>query len=256
MKRFIGIDIGGSAIKVLSVNQSWKHSKDFVAVATPKNKRAFLKAITSVVESLSSQPIDGIGIGVPGIVDAKRGVLVHAPNLSFLNKWNVKRFFAKYRIPVRVDNDSRCFLRAEAVLGVGRGKRYIAVLTMGTGVGGGLFIDGKVYYGAKGAAGEFGHMVVDRKKTIEELAGKNASASTKNKNEAVGIGIANIINAFDPEIVIMGGGGIVTKSISLKKVRSIAKKFILSEKSKKTPIVTGRFGEKSGALGAALLFVK
>ena len=249
----IGIDIGGTEIKLLRVDGN-KRGR-FLSIQTPRTKRRLLARLSSAVISfIHDGPVSGIGIGAPGIVDRRNGVLVHSPNLPFLNRWNIKRFFKKFNVPVKIDNDSRCFLRGEAVYGAGRGKKYIAVLTIGTGVGGGLLLDGKVYFGKHSGAGEFGHMVVNHGKTLEELAGKRAFKKYGDRSAVVGTGVANIVNAFDPEIVILGGGALYAKKMNIQKVRTIAARHIMSPQEKHIPIVKGKLGPSAGALGATLLF--
>lgn len=254
---YLGIDIGGSTIKLVLASLDGKRKNGSVVIKTPKRRKRFLRVLANAVRVCAAGgAVAGIGIGLPGIVDPKGGTLVNAPNLPFLNGWNVKNFFKKFKVPAKIDNDSRCFLRAEAAYGAGRGYKQIAVLTVGTGVGGGLFLDGKMYYGSRAGAGEFGHMVVNQKKTLEELAGKEAFKRGGDRNEIVGIGIANIINAFDPEVVILGGGGIFGKKLNILAIRKSARKYIMSPFGKKTKIVRGAIGEYAGALGAALLFRK
>lgn len=254
---YLGIDIGGSQIKILVLDANGKKRKGALTIKTPKRRRRFLKVLGGAVKAIvAGGNITGIGVGVPGIIDPKKGTLVSAPNMPFLNGWNVKNFFRKFRVPVRADNDSRCFLRAEARYGVGRGFKQIAVLTIGTGVGGGLFIDGRVYFGKHSGAGEFGHMVVNRGKTLEQLAGKKAFEKHGDRSEIVGIGVANIVNAFDPEIIILGGGGIFQKTLRIPKIRAVAKQHIMSPAGKRVRIVRGKLGEYAGAIGAALLVKK
>ncbi len=253
----LGIDIGGTETKIICTTALWKKRGLALTIKTPKTKRSFLKVLSRAVKSfLMESSVAGIGIGAPGIVDPKRGILMHVPNLPFLNRWNIKRFFRKFKVPIKIDNDSRCFLRAEAIAGAGKGKKYIAVLTIGTGIGGGLLMDGKVYFGKHSGAGEFGHMVVNQGKTLEQLAGKKAFLKYGDRSEIIGIGIANIVNGFDPEIVILGGGSAYKKKLNFQKIKNTARKYILSPSSKKTPIVVGKIGEYAGAFGGALLFRK
>jgi glucokinase len=251
---YLGIDIGGSNIKLALVTAEGK-KKNVAVVTTPRRKKRFLAVLGGAIHAfVAGRALRGIGVGIPGIVDPRKGTLVNAPNLPFLNGWNVKNFFKKFHIPVRVDNDSRCFLRAEAAFGAGRGHRHIAILTVGTGVGGGLFIDGQVYFGSRSGAGEFGHMIVNHGKTLEQLAGKEAFEKHGDRSEIVGIGVANIVNAFDPEIIILGGGGIFQKTLQIQKIRSVAKRHIMSPMGKHVRIVRGKLGEYAGAIGAMLLF--
>lgn len=250
---YLGIDIGGSKISGVLLGGS----KIFPAfnIKTPKNKESFFLSLAREInKAKSAQRIIGIGAGLPGIVDGQKGVLVNSPNIKFLNGWQAKKFFSIFHKSVRIDNDSRCFLRAEAALGAGRGHKNIAAITVGTGIGGGIMIGGKIYPGKNYGAGEFGHMVIDGRKSFEQMAAKRAFLRMGDRSAVVGIGAANLINALDPDIVILGGGGVSSGGVRIGTVKKTAKKYIMSPLSKNTPIAKGRLGDKAQAIGAALLF--
>ena len=249
----LGIDIGGTKIRVILLDNKTKPIFGF-NISTPKNKKLFLESLENAIKNIIKEhKISGIGIGLPGIVDVKQGVLIKAPNLPFLNNWQAKKFFLKFSRNIEIDNDSRCFVLAEAKLGAGRGFKNIVGLTIGTGIGGGIIISGKIYRGENNSAGEFGHIIIDNHKTFEQLAAKEAFIKYGDRSEVIGIGIANIINIINPAIVILGGGGIVFGKIKIEKIKKIAKKYIMSPLARKTPIVKGKLSENSPAIGAALL---
>lgn len=259
---YLGVDIGGTNIKAVMLNGRGTVSRCFV-IATSTRKARFFKNLRLFVQKITSdKKITGIGVGVPGIVDARRGVLVKAPNLPFLNGWRVKYFFQRFTHRVLVDNDSRCFLRAEVEAGAARGERNVVGITIGTGIGGGILIDGKMYRGSRGGAGEFGHMMIrvrsqkrikDKNYEWEELAAKKAFLEHGDRSEMIGIGVANLINAFDPDMVVLGGGGVMGGGVRLEEVRRIARTYTLSPLGKKIPIVKGKLGDRAQAIGAALL---
>lgn len=252
---YLGVDIGGTKIGGIVLD---KTSQKMVAVfntATPKNKKDFLKALEEKISStMKKYKISGIGIGLPGIVDAKNDVLARAPNLPFLKNWRARKFFSKFGKKIMIGNDSQCFLIAEAKLGAGKACRNIAAMTIGTGIGGGLMIDGKIYHGKNNSAGEFGHMIINKRETLEKLGAKKAFLKMGDRSEIIGIGVANIINALNPDIVILGGGGVASGGVKLDIVRKIAKKYIISPLAKKTQIIKSKLGENASATGAALLF--
>ena len=255
---YIGIDIGGTKIKSIVFDAKNKLIKKETTIKTPKNKKDFLNQLGKIVLELGKgNKIKGIGVGLPGVV-GYLGILIKAPNLPFLNNWNARDFFRKYKIPVKIDNDSRCFLRAETKSGAGYGHKNIVGLTIGTGIGGGIIINGKMYQGKTNSAGEFGHTIFQeegrKEKSFEELGGKEAFFKFGDRSRIVGIGVANLINAIDPDIVILGGGGINNGSLKMDVIKKIAKKYIISPLAKKTPIVKGKLGDKAQAIGAALLF--
>ncbi|QQG45082.1 MAG: ROK family protein [Candidatus Sungiibacteriota bacterium] len=257
MAYYLGVDIGGTKIRAVLMQGLDDRKPQCFVITTPKNKKRFLDVLWKFLRKVAGpKKLTGIGVGVPGVVNKNRGTLIKAPNLSFLNGWNANKFFARFKVPVRTDNDSRCFLRAEAIRGAGKGYKNIVALTIGTGIGGGIMIDGKIYYGSRSGAGEFGHMIVGNNKTFEQLAGKRAFLKYGDRSKLIGVGVANLINAFDPDIVILGGGGVTSGAVKIGMVRRLAKKYTMSPPAQKTPIVRGKLGDTAAAMGAVLLWKK
>lgn len=249
----LGIDVGGTKIRAVLLNNKNKAFFCF-NIATPKNRKLFLEALESEIgKIIKNKNISSIGIGLPGIIDIKKGVLIKSQNLPYLENWQIKKSFLKFNKNIKIENDSRCFLIAEAFLGAGRKFKNIIALTIGTGIGGGIMIDGKIYYGKNYGAGEFGYTVIQDGKTLEQLGAKNAFLKYGDRSKIIGIGVANLINSFDPDIVILGGGGITNKGINLDIVKKIVRKYVISSFAKNTPIINGKLGENSQAIGAALL---
>ena len=249
----IGIDIGGTKIRGVLVGGKNKIVARF-SIETPKDKKIFLLALKDEVEKfLQKGKVVKIGVGLPGIVDVENGKLIKAPNLSNLNGWQAKSFFAKFCKNVKIDNDSRCFLLAESRLGAGRGYKNIVGIAIGTGIGGAIMINGKIQYGSNFSAGELGHMILDDHKTLEELAGKSAYEQHGDRSNIIGLGVASMINIFNPEIVILGGGAVAVGNVDVAIVKKNALSYIMSPLAKKTPIVRARLGKEAQAIGAALL---
>jgi glucokinase len=156
----IGIDVGGT--KVLGVVLD---DGDAVVaehrVPTPRGGDAVVAAVAEVAAELRTPDVVGVGAGVPGFVD-RSGVLRFAPNLPGVRELPVRARLADATgLPVRVDNDATCALWAEHVLGACADVDDAVLVTLGTGIGGGLLLDGRLARGANGFAGEPGHMVVD-----------------------------------------------------------------------------------------------
>lgn len=262
-KIYLGIDIGGTKIKAILLEEESLNSpfsliakKDFFLIDTPRNKKDFLNGLARFIDSIfKNKIISGIGVGLPGIVDSEKNILIKAPNLPFLKNWELQDFLKKWSGNIKTDNDSRCFLRAEAICGAGIGFKNIIGIARGTGIGGGIMIEGKIYRGLNNRAGEFGHTIIDNKKTFEEVAGKAAFINFGDKSDFIGIGVANLINIFDPELVILGGGGITCGAVKMDIVKNTAKKYIISQPVKKTKIVKTKLGDKAGSIGAAALFL-
>jgi len=234
-KLIIGVDIGGSKINIIVWN-----GKEVI-----DNWRTEEVSLAKLKEGISYFDILKLGIGVAGILDHKTGRILNSPNLKFFEGLCFKKFLKK---DVRFDNDVSCFLRAEAKLGVAKGYKNILAVVMGTGIGGAIIINQKlIYQGSHGSAGEFGEMVLEGGKTWEKLY--QASKGNDQKQAQIhAFAFANLINIFDPEIIVLGGGG-----AKLPK-RELMEKFIISPLAKKTKVVFGKFGSNAVAIGAALLF--
>lgn len=261
----IGIDIGGSKINAIVFNNG-KVLKS-VKISTPKKSRAyFLEELEALVSKLildiGDKKVSGIGCGVAGALDLEKGIVLGATNIKILNGFNIKNWLAdKFNCDVKVDNDARCFTRGEYLFGAGRGHKNIVGVTLGTGIGGGIIVNGKMLYGANDSAGELGHVVIYHSEDLEVLTVKwmrklkFSKIAVKNFEKNLGVGFANIINILDPEVIIIGGGASGILKSSLPKVKKIMNKFIISSKSQKNvKIIIGKLGENAGAIGAAALF--
>ncbi|MBQ8391845.1 MAG: ROK family protein [Clostridia bacterium] len=162
---YIGIDVGGTSIKAGVVN----HAGDIItkyAVPTPlDNNENFLKAMLESVQvalkeaNVKADEIEAIGIGAPGVVDREKGLLVNSPNIPYINA-PVREYLQKNlkNVPVLVENDANSAALGEYYK-ADNAKNFVFI-TLGTGVGGGVVIDGKLFTGTNGAAGELGHVVI------------------------------------------------------------------------------------------------
>ncbi|MDI6831716.1 MAG: ROK family protein [Actinomycetota bacterium] len=161
----IGIDLGGT--KTAGIILDGEHIEERFREETDASSqegvlRGLMRACSCLLEEAARKGIgiEAVGLGIAGFVDFERGVVTEAPNHP-LKDAHVKEILeAETGLPVFVDNDANVAALAEARLGAGRGARYLVHLTLGTGIGGGIIIDGNVYRGALGAAAELGHMIV------------------------------------------------------------------------------------------------
>lgn len=258
----IGVDIGGTEIKAGIVSNNKIIKK--VVVKTGKTKEEIIRNILDVIKSLMNEKINFIGVGIPGPADYEKGVIGDTPNLP-LKGVNVKKIISKrFRKKVVIDNDANCFVLGESLR---LKKKNVIGLTLGTGIGGGIVIDSKLYHG-KGNAGELGHCTIkfdgpksvnngdleayvsgkaikrDYKKSPKELKSIRA---WKEIGEKIGIGIANIINAFDPDVVVLGGN--ISKAFNLFKTGM--NKEVKKRAVSKVSVVRGN--DDSGIVGAANL---
>jgi glucokinase len=166
----IGVDIGGTKVAAGMVDASGKILTQ-LRKPMPSNDgpEAGLKAVTSAIDSLlgaetaSSQvQVRAIGICAPGPLDPKSGVVLNPPNLPCWRDFPLAaRVAAIYNVPVKVDNDANAAALAETIWGAARGYRYVFYATVGTGIGTGIVLDGRIYHGHTGAAGEGGHVTID-----------------------------------------------------------------------------------------------
>jgi glucokinase len=254
MKKYLGVDIGGSKIKKIEMSDGNIISGSFEIIDTPKNMDKFLSSLANfIIASVSSSVFSGIGLCLPGMLDIKNKILSKAPNLPFLNGWNFGEFLDQFGLPFKVENDSKCFLLAEFKLGIVKNYKNIVGLNIGTGIGGGLIIDGKIYPGAHNNAQEFGHMIIDNFKTLEELGSAKTILNKDDRAKIIGAGVSNLINAFDPEAVVLGGGGVVDGYVDVEEISKWARKFIISPLCLETPILKTKLGFPASAIGAALL---
>lgn len=166
-KDVIGIDVGGTNIKFGIVTPKGKVLNEFSLPAhADQNPRKVLEQITSginkILEIKSLEQFSGIGIGIPGKVDVKKGIVTSAPNFAEWDRVNVKKYLSKkFRTRIEIDNDANCAALGELHFGIGKKIKSFVMITLGTGVGGGIIIDGKLIRGESGGAGEIGHVSID-----------------------------------------------------------------------------------------------
>lgn len=248
-----GIDIGGTNIKFGIFNKEGNLLKTWKASSKPifqqENIPSFIIDELKKNENLSN--ISAIGIGIPGLV-TNDGIVRESPNFPQWNDVPISKMFSEVlNIPIKVENDANLFTIGEGTFGSAKNYKNYVGITLGTGVGGGIVIDGKLLRGSKGMAGEIGHIVIHPsgpicscgkkgcleayssataiKKMMEQQTGLQLEADEVAKLASkgdklalkifekvgyhLGIGIATIVNLLDIEMVVIGGG--VSSSFSL-----------------------------------------
>ena len=157
--RTVGVDVGGT--KCLAVALESGRIVGERRVPTPVGEESVLDAIASAATAVAGESqILGVGVGVPGLVD-RNGVLRFAPNLPGVNDLAIRaELEARLGLPVKVDNDATCAAWGERQLGAAQGYDDVVLVTLGTGIGGGIVAGGRLVRGANGFAGEIGHMVI------------------------------------------------------------------------------------------------
>ncbi|OGU20224.1 MAG: hypothetical protein A3K13_11415 [Gemmatimonadetes bacterium RIFCSPLOWO2_12_FULL_68_9] len=171
MRVIVGVDLGGTNIVVGGVPEDGGAVYALASERTPVQLGAeavvqvIVRMIQTCVEGTRRQApgadVVGVGIGAPGPLDTKRGIVIFAPNLSWHNMPLRDRIADAVRLPTTLDNDANCAVLGEWWQGAARGARFVVGLTIGTGVGGGIVLDGQLFHGAADVAGEIGHTSID-----------------------------------------------------------------------------------------------
>jgi predicted NBD/HSP70 family sugar kinase len=294
-KYIIGLDVGATKISAGLVYENKIPKLIKILTESEKGKEAVIKNILKAISVFVNPKVKAISVGIAGQVDSKNGVLVSSPNMSkTVKKIPLKKIIEKeFRKKTFIENDVNCFTLGEATYGAGKKYKNVIGLTLGTGIGGGIVLDKEIYHGKQGLAGEFGHMTIiengyvcscgkkghlevyasgramenlyyqftGKKKdalAIEKLAlrrEKNAVRVVEIMSNALGIGLANIINILNPDIIIIGGGLAKAKLIWLPAILK-AKREVVYPVLKTTKIVKSKLGDKASILGAALITEK
>ena len=315
----VGVDIGGTNTVVGVVAGTGGEPE---AVRTrPTNSAGGADAVVDDVVRMAGEVIEealdgrggdrdrivGVGIGCPGPLDLERGLVLSTPNLGWTNYPIRDRIAHRLGLPAALDNDANCATLGEWWRGAGRGVRHLAGVTLGTGIGGGLIIDGKLVRGASGTAGEFGHTTIDLNGRrcacgnygcLEAYAsGPNIAARAREGIEAgyqsvlvdlvegdlsritaltvcdalllgdrhahevmletakvLGAGIANIVNMFNPEMVVIVGGVTRAGEHLFAPLRAEVRRRAFDVAVEACRIVPGEL-DAPGVIGAAGLFL-
>jgi len=196
--------------------------------------------------------ISAVGIGMAGVMDVNRKVALYSPNIKFVKNFNFNQLFGK-KTKIALANDAKCFALAEAKLGQGKNYNSVVGVILGTGVGSGLILDGKIYAGRHYGAGEVGRMLYDGKHTFEVLFQKARDAhNNKQLSQIVGVLLGDICRVLDPDIVVLGGGSALDKERKFVDGAKIICSRMLSSYRIKPRIVVSKL-KNAGAIGAALL---
>jgi glucokinase len=162
----VGVDVGGTNLVAGTLPEDGSEILGVVSEPTMSAQgadavisRIVKLAKASIVES--GKKVDGVGIGSPGPLDTESGIVLLTPNLGWTNMPLRDRVSEGLGLPATLDNDANCAIFGEWWRGAARGSNYVIGLTLGTGIGGGIVIDGEIYHGVTDVAGEFGHVTID-----------------------------------------------------------------------------------------------
>jgi glucokinase len=164
----IGVDVGGTIIKIGVIDDNGRILlQEKMRTEADRGSDVIISSIIQNIDailakgSLRQEDVTSIGLGVPGTADSENGVVVYAPNLFWRNVEIVKSIQRVFDVPIYVAQDTCAAAWAEYLVGVGQGRRSVASVTLGTGIGCGMVLEGRIFHGALNTAGEFGHQIVE-----------------------------------------------------------------------------------------------
>ena len=284
----IGIDLGGTKIEGILLDDSLNVIQR-TRIHTPKNNYSkIIGEIFSLVNNLSKNINDyTIGVCTPGAISKKTGLLKNSNTKCLIGMPIKEDLEKKLEKKIVIENDANCFAMSEAIMGSAKNYSVVFGVIMGTGVGGGIIIDGKIHYGRTSIAGEWGHHTLNPngnrcycgkkgcvetyisgpalEKRWEEISGEKESLPDiiKNPNslqfgqwkheflDNFGTGLANVIDILDPDVIVLGGGLSNIDFLYSEGVPIVYQK-VFSDLVD-TPILKNTLGDSAGVFGAALL---
>ena len=287
--RVIGVDLGGTKILtgVVAPDGTIEHRRE---TPTPvESQDAVLAGLDAAVEELLDDRIVALGFGIPSRIDQQTGRLEGSVNIPLGEIDFRARMSERFRLPVGIENDANAATYAEFVAGAGRGTRTMVMLTLGTGCGGGVVVDGTLFRGWA----EFGHIVIeyDGIPCQGSCTGRGhleayvtGTAATKLAREAfgpavdahrlvrlaaegdarareildgmgrrLGAGIGSLVNVFDPELVVIGGGFAAAGDFLLEPAREVMRREALAPDGGRVQVVRAELGTAAGLIGAGLV---
>jgi glucokinase len=306
-RRVIGIDAGGTKLLGGVVDEQLvvhhRVRRGWRGADRGETLDVFVEAVEEV--RAAAPDVDAVGFGIPSLVDQETGRSVWSNHLPLDDVPFRDLMSERLGLPVHVDNDSNLALLAEHRHGAARGARHALMVALGTGIGGGIVIDGRVYRGAGGAAGELGHLVVDMHgpdcpgdcpgrgcleviasgraiglegeaagradprsalgrrlaeggeitgQFVTELAHSGDPAAVAALEEVarrLGAGLTGLVNVFNPEVIVIGGGAVAAGELLLGPARAAVAEQALPWAREAVRIVPAHFGDESGMVGAA-----
>jgi glucokinase len=216
--------------------------------------------------------VTAIGICAPGPLNPKTGVVLNPPNLPGWRYIELRRLAEeRFQLPVRVENDCNAAGLAEARFGAAKGSSNVFYAAIGTGIGSGIILDGKIYHGKNGAAAEGGHVSIDYLSDIICRCGSRgciealASGHVLDRLGAydldeiamqIGAWLGSVVSLLDPEIIVIGGGVSKIGEPLFEKLRGIVPKRTVNPYAGDLPIVPAKFGAEAGIVGAAAVMME
>lgn len=295
MRVAVGLDMGGTKIHAGLVDSEGRvHAARKIATPVADGPNGIFEAMRTLICQLLAQAegheVVGIGLGIPGLQDRKRGLSINSPNLGWRNI-PVLSQFAEFGLPLDMENDVRCHALGEQHFGAGRGVQNFVLLTFGTGIGSGIVLNGELFQGAFGMPGEIGHLRIvedgpecgcGKRGCLEAMAGgkgigrrardaglapdaralfhlaaageQRALALLEQVCRELGWGVATMANLFNPERIIIGGGIAEVGELLFAPLRRYAEAEAVPGIRGTFQLVPAALHEEAGTVGAAALF--
>ncbi|MCX5766932.1 MAG: ROK family protein [Gemmatimonadetes bacterium] len=316
----IGVDLGGTKISVGAMLASGgrviaHHTEPTLARegaddVTARIARCIEVVIAATCAETGATRADfaGVGLGAPGPLDRQKGLVIVAPNLGWTNYPLSDTISAAVKLPATLDNDANCATVGEWWMGAAQGARHVVGMTIGTGIGGGLILNGELYHGASDVAGEIGHTTIDstgrrcacgnygcleayasgpaiaerareallggEPSSLLTMAGGDVSLITaqtvyeaakagdriaaevvRETARFIGAGVANLLNLFNPEVVVLAGGVAQAGEDLFGPMRAEVRRRAFKPAVDACRIVPGALGSTAGVVGAVKTFL-
>lgn len=313
---YVGVDLGGTKILTAIADQKGNILADFkIGTEVEKGEVHIInnieKSIRTVVKKaeLSLKEIKRIGVGSPGPLSIKKGIVYQTSNLPFENFPIVDMLESRINIPVVLENDANAAALGEKLFGAGIDSEVMVYITISTGIGGGLIFNEKVFHGSNDGAGEVGHMIIEpagptcgfgqHRGCLEAMASgtaitRNVKAELKKNSDKnlkkykgkikdingadiakaaqagdklaqkvyqeagkyLGIGVANLINLFNPDTIVFGGGVMKAKELFWTEMLKSVENNALSASANDCEFLEAALGDNTGVIGAIAVAIK
>ena len=311
-KPVLAVDLGGTKIRTAIVSQEG----DIVAIDNRLTQahRGLAHVLNRLFDSIDMvvrkggmqlEEFSGIGVAIAGVLDSKNGILTSSPNLPQWKNVQLKKIMQdRLGLDTFLINDANAAALGEYQFGAGIGAQNLVYLTVSTGIGGGIIIDGKLYEGSTGSAGELGHMTIDAdgprcncgnygclealasgtavareaieriksgkmsilkdmKENISDIMAVDVAKAARRGDKLsieiiagasyyLGIGLVNIVNIFNPQVIVIGGGMSKMGGMLIEPAKKIVNQRAFKLPARTARIVRARLGNNSGIIGAAV----
>ena len=224
----IGVDLGGTNIRAGLIDDKGIVKSNAIPLQHKDNLDSTLDQLKSVIRSVFTDGVSGIGLGVPSVVDRELGIVYDVVNIPSWKEVHLRDILEKeFGVPVFINNDSNCFTLGEKYYGFGRQHKTFVGITLGTGIGSGIVIEDKLYSGSNCGAGEIGYLPyrdydfeyycgANFFKKIHNTTGKQTFLDAQKKDPRalalwdefgshLGIALRSVVYAYDPEAIVLGG---------------------------------------------------